>query len=49
MTVGVGTETKPDALVMRYLGRAIGVDRRFTLARTRQLLELAAADLAVGP
>jgi len=49
MNAGVGTETKPDVMVQRYLAGALGEDRTLALARTRQLLELAAADLGVEP
>lgn len=49
MNAGVGTETKPDVMVQRYLARALGEDQKLAPARTRQLLELAAADLAVEP
>ncbi|WP_411375743.1 hypothetical protein ACLH0K_05075 [Arthrobacter sp. MPF02] len=49
MNAGVGTETKPDVMVQRYLARALGEDHMLTPARARQLLELAAAELAVEP
>lgn len=49
MNAGVGTETKPDVMVQRYLVRALGEDQKLTPARTRQLLQLAAAELAVEP
>lgn len=49
MNAGVSTETKPDVMVQRYLARALGEDRRPTPAETRQLLHLAAMELAVEP
>lgn len=49
MNAGVGTETKPDVMVQRYLARVLGGDNRLTPARTRQLLQLAAAKLNVEP
>ena len=49
MNAGVGTETKPDVMVQRYLTRVLGDDNRLTPARTRQLLQLAAAKLNVEP
>jgi hypothetical protein len=49
MNAGVGTETKPDVMVQRYLARALGQGHTLAPARIRQLLEFAAADLAVEP
>lgn len=49
MNAGVSTETKPDVMVQRYLARVLGEDNKLGTARTRQLLELAAAELAVEP
>jgi hypothetical protein len=49
MNAGVGTETKPDVMVQRYLARVLGDENRFIPARTRQLLQLAAATLNVEP
>jgi len=49
MNAGVGSETKPDVMVQRYLGRAIGGDRKLAPSQARQLLELAAVELDVEP
>lgn len=49
MNAGVGTETKPDVMLQRYLARALGEERRLAPARARQLVELAAAELGVEP
>lgn len=49
MNAGVGTETKPDVMVQRYLARVLGDDQKLTTARTRQLLQLAATELGVEP
>ncbi|MEV7663540.1 hypothetical protein [Paenarthrobacter sp. NPDC089316] len=49
MNAGVSAETKPDVMVQRYLTRVLGDDSKLTPARTRQLLELAAAKLNVEP
>lgn len=49
MNAGVGSETKPDVMVRRYLGRALGEDHRLSPERTRRLLEDAAASLDVEP
>lgn len=49
MNAGVSTETKPDVMVQRYLARVLGEDKKLAPARTRQLLELAAAELEVEP
>lgn len=49
MNAGVSTETKPDVMVRRYLARVLGDGNNLTPARTRQLLQLAAAELNVEP
>lgn len=49
MNAGVSTETKPDVMVQRYLARALGDDKRLTPEETRQLLQLAAMEIAVEP
>jgi hypothetical protein len=49
MNAGVGTETKPDVMVQRYLSRVLGYGNKLTPARTRDLLQLAAAELNVEP
>ncbi|PNH86109.1 hypothetical protein [Arthrobacter sp. AFG20] len=49
MNAGVSTETKPDVMVQRYLVRVLGDEERLTPARTRQILQLAAAKLTVEP
>jgi hypothetical protein len=49
MNAGVGTETKPDVMVQRYVAKALGEGSNPTLARTRQLLELAASELGIEP
>lgn len=49
MNAGVGTETKPDVMVQRYLAHALGEGHTLAPARARRLLELAAADLGVEP
>ncbi|MCX8455117.1 MULTISPECIES: hypothetical protein [Paenarthrobacter] len=49
MNAGVGTETKPDMMVQRYLARVLGEGQKLTDARTRTLLQLAAAELNVEP
>lgn len=49
MNAGVSTETKPDVMVQRYLARVLGDDSKLNPARTRQLLQLAAAKLTVEP
>lgn len=49
MNAGISTETKPDVMVQRYLSRVLGGEKKLTPARTRQLLELAAASLKVEP
>lgn len=49
MNAGVGTETKPDVMVQRYLARVLGDGQKLTPARTRDLLQLAAEELNVEP
>ncbi|MFF3038899.1 hypothetical protein [Arthrobacter citreus] len=49
MNSGVSTETKPDVMVQRYLVRTLRVDKKLTVARTRELLQLAAEKLDVAP
>lgn len=49
MNAGVTTETKPDVMVQRYLVRVLGNDHKLDTVRTRELLQLAAAKLAVEP
>lgn len=49
MNAGVSTETKPDVMVQRYLARVLGDGNNLTPARTRNLLQLAAAELNVEP
>lgn len=49
MNAGVRTETKPDVMVHRYLARALGTGHTVTPTGARQLLERAAAALAVEP
>ena len=49
MNAGVGTETKPDVMVKRYLARVLGDDSGLTPARIRQLVQLAAGKLGVQP
>lgn len=49
MNAGVGTETKPDVMVQRYLARVLGDDKKLTPLRMRQLLQLAARKLTVEP
>ncbi len=49
MNAGVGTETKPDVMIQRYLARALGETKAPGPDRTRQLLQLAAANLSVEP
>ncbi|MDP5225871.1 MULTISPECIES: hypothetical protein [Arthrobacter] len=49
MNAGVTSETKPDVMVQRYLKRALGGGKKLTAARTRELLQLAAAELSVTP
>lgn len=48
MNAGVGTETKPDVMVQRYLMRVLGEDK-ISPAKTRQLLQLAGSELNVEP
>ncbi|WP_432245736.1 hypothetical protein ACRB8A_04995 [Arthrobacter sp. G.S.26] len=48
MNAGVGTETKPDVMVQRYLTRVLGEDK-LSPTKTRQLLQGAAAALGVEP
>lgn len=49
MNAGVSTETKPDIMVRRYLAKVLGNGSKLNPARTRQLLQLAAAELKVEP
>lgn len=49
MNAGVGTETKPDVMVQRYLARVFGDGNALGPARTRNLLQFAAAELNVEP
>lgn len=49
MNAGITTETKPDVMVQRYLARVLGNGNELTPLRTRQLLQLAAAELKVEP
>ncbi|WP_146070893.1 hypothetical protein [Arthrobacter sp. B1805] len=49
MNAGVGTETKPDVMIQRYLARALGEAKAPGPDQTRQLLQLAAAELSVEP
>ncbi|WP_152351542.1 hypothetical protein [Brachybacterium subflavum] len=47
MNVGVGTLTKPDVMVRRFLGRAVG--EKVTAGRAAQLVTDAARELGVEP
>uniref|UniRef100_UPI003F4915DD hypothetical protein n=1 Tax=Paenarthrobacter ureafaciens TaxID=37931 RepID=UPI003F4915DD len=49
MNAGVGTETKPDVMVQRYIARVLDDGKNLTSARTRNLLQRAAAALNVEP
>ncbi|MFJ4027624.1 hypothetical protein ACIPWF_10545 [Paenarthrobacter sp. NPDC089989] len=49
MNAGVGTETKPDVMVRRYLAKVLSNGSTLTPERTRHLLQLAAAKLDVEP
>jgi hypothetical protein len=49
MNAGIGTETKPDVMVQRYLSRVLDNGEKLDAARTRNLLQLAAAELKVDP
>ncbi|WP_146065708.1 hypothetical protein [Arthrobacter pityocampae] len=49
MNAGVGTETKPDVMIQRYLARALGETKVLGPDRTRHFLQLAAAELSVEP
>lgn len=49
MNAGVGSETKPDVMIQRYLARALGEIKGPGPARTRELLQLAAIQLSVEP
>lgn len=49
MNAGVVSQSKPDVMVQRYLGRVLGEDQRLNPERARRLLEDAAASLDVEP
>lgn len=49
MNAGVTIEAKPDVMVQRYLAPVLGPDNKLNPARTRQLLQLAAAKHGVEP
>lgn len=49
MNAGVDSQTKPDVMVLRFITRALGLDREVSPERGRQLLVDAAAELDVRP
>ncbi|WDF34012.1 hypothetical protein PTW37_03540 [Arthrobacter agilis] len=49
MNAGISSETKPDVMVQRYLARVLKEDIKLTTGRARELLQLAATELAVEP
>lgn len=49
MNAGISTETKPDVMVQRYIARALGDPNKLNAVRTRELLQLAAAEFSVEP